>query len=269
MRGKLVPITILAVVVAGLLASVGWAVGSGPGNWMGGGKMHRGAYSMMGQGGTASPWYLDGSGPVTTIAGARAQAQKFADRLGLKTAEVMQFDNNFYVRLDDAAGKGATEVLVDPQSGSVTIEYGPAMMWNTQYGMHAAMGSARGDGAGMMGGSTNSGMIGSGSGMMGGGNGPGMMGNGNGMMGTQGGSPMWTPADVVGPVSATQARQLANRWLAAQGTGATAWVPDAMPGYYTMETSKSGKIDGMVSVNEQTGAVWYHWWHGRFVAMEE
>jgi hypothetical protein len=55
----------------------------------------------------------------------------------------MQFDNGFYAELVDQAGNGATEVLVDPRSGAVQIEWGPAMMWNTAYGMHPA----RGDGA--------------------------------------------------------------------------------------------------------------------------
>ena len=45
--------------------------------------------------------------------------------------------------------------------------------------------------------------------------------------------------------------------------------PAALPGYFPFHTVKNGKITGMLSVSEQTGAVWYHWWHGRFVAMEE
>jgi hypothetical protein len=30
---------------------------------------------------------------------------------------------------------------------------------------------------------------------------------------------------------------------------------------------KDGKIVGMMSVNALNGAVWYHTWHGTFVAM--
>ena len=41
-----------------------------------------------------------------------------------------------------------------------------------------------------------------------------------------------------------------------------------MPGYFTLETLRGGRISGMISVNASSGAVWYHWWHGRFVAME-
>ena len=84
-----------------------------------------------------------------------------------------------------------------------------------------------------------------------------------------GGSPNWTPPRnaISGTVSAREALQIANRWLAGQDTALSAGEPDAMPGYYTMETLQNGKVDGMLSVNAATGAVWYHWWHGRFVAM--
>ena len=30
---------------------------------------------------------------------------------------------------------------------------------------------------------------------------------------------------------------------------------------------RDGAVAGMLSVNAVTGAPWYHWWHGRFVAM--
>jgi hypothetical protein len=72
--------------------------------------------------------------PVRTLAVARADAQRFANRLGLRVDEVMQFQRNFYAKLVDKNGNAATEVLVDPSSGFVSIEYGPAMMWNTRYG---------------------------------------------------------------------------------------------------------------------------------------
>ena len=75
---------------------------------------------------------------VRTLTAARTQAQKFADRLGLRVDEVLQFKDNFYAKLVDSSGNGATEVLVDPQTGAVSIEYGPAMMWNTKYGMGRA-----------------------------------------------------------------------------------------------------------------------------------
>ena len=260
MKTTLSPLLVLVVAVTLLVGSVGYAVANETGSGWGFGQMHRGSYAMMGSDGKSAAWYTDGTGPVRDIAAARVQAQRFADRLGLKTAEVMQFSNNFYVRLDDKTGRPATEVLVDPQTGAVALEYGPAMMWNTRYGMMD--GTSRG---GMMGGGST--------GMMGGAGGGGMMGggmtDGYGMMGRYGASPQWTPprSGVTGAVSTTEALQIANRWLASQGTALTATEPDAMPGYFTMEALRNGKVDGMLSVNALTGAVWYHWWHGRFVTM--
>nr|WSY53839.1 hypothetical protein OG999_29480 [Streptomyces sp. NBC_00886] len=102
-------------------------MGGNSGSW-GPGMMGRG---MMGN------WWLAGNGTrVRTLGQARQRATVFADRLGLKVGEIMQFSRNFYAELETTGGSPATEVLVDPTDGAVQIEYGPAMMWNTDYGMH-------------------------------------------------------------------------------------------------------------------------------------
>ena len=263
MKTRILPLLVLIGALAALAGTVSYAVARATDGGSAYGMMGRSDYAMMGSAGRTTAWYLNGTGKaVPSIAAARERAQRFADRLGLETAEVMQFTNNFYGQLDDRQGKPATEVLVDPQTGAVTLEYGPAMMWNTRYGMMATDSAT----TGMMGGT----MMGGEAGMMGSGSSGGMMSAG-GMMGRYGGSPSWTPSagSVTTPVTAAQARRLANRWLAAQGSGATVARPDALPGYYTMDTVKNRKVYGMLSVNKQTGAVWSHWWHGRFVAMEE
>jgi len=46
-------------------------------------------------------------------------------------------------------------------------------------------------------------------------------------------------------------------------------TPDSFPGYYTLHITKDGQISGMLSVNAFTGQVWYHTWHGTFVASSE
>jgi hypothetical protein len=245
MRTKLVPIVALAVAVAGLIGTGAWAVNRE--------SPHNPAWTHAGSAGWMMGYRTVSASPVKTIAEARTRAQTFADRLDLKVAEVIQFTNNFYVRLDDKSGRPATEVLVDPTTGSASLEYGPAMMWNTRYGMMT--GRTRG---GMMG----DGMMGSGSGMMG--------STGTGMMGA-GGGPTWTPSagTISGPVSAEQALTLARRWLAQQEPTLTIRDADAFPGYFTIETLRSGKVHGMLSVNASTGAVWNHWWHGTYVAISE
>ncbi len=187
-------------------SDVRYGSGSGPGMMPGNG-MHDG---MMGG------YVLPGNGvPVETLDPARQRAQMFADRLDLRVGEVMQFENGFYAELRNAKGQHATEVLIDPATGAVQIEYGPAMMWNTTYGMHRTE---------------------------------------------------WAGA---AQVSADEATAIAQRWLDRERAGLTAHEPETYPGYYTLHTLRNGKISGMMSVNAYTGAVWYHTWHGRYIAMSE
>jgi hypothetical protein len=185
--------------------------GSGPDGGFGG-MMGGASGGMMGGG---SSFGVEGTGAVDTMDQARSAAQRYADELGLGVGEVMEFRNGFYAELETAAGTKATEVLIDPGSGDVRIEYGPASMWNTEYGMH---GRALGGGE---------------------------------------------------SVSADEARQLANVWLTDHMAGTTVGEADEFPGYYTLHTERDGDVTGMLSVNARTGAVWYHTWHGDFVAMSE
>lgn len=106
-----------------------WGPGRGPG--------------MMGAGCSWGPgmmgghyWQAGDGSPVVTMDQARQRADAFADRLDLRVGEVMQFSKNFYAELETSSGKPATEILVDPADGDTGIEYGPAMMWNTDYSMH-------------------------------------------------------------------------------------------------------------------------------------
>ncbi len=184
-------------------------------------------YRMLGSGYAYRP---DRPAPVTDLAAARADAQRFANHLGLRVAGVLEFRNNFYVKLNDHGGRAATEGLVDPQTGMVSIEYGPAMMWNTRYGVGRA--------AQRMMGSYSYGYSGT------------------------GGSAAGTVS-----VSTARAHTLAQRWLDANEPGTRVESgADAFPGYYTLETLRGGRISGMISVNAGTGAVWPHWWHGAFIA---
>ncbi|MCU7731002.1 hypothetical protein ODJ79_45430 [Actinoplanes sp. KI2] len=224
-------LAVAVLVLAGSIAAVAATAGrgpavtsgrAGPGNgsaWgYGPGMMGGAGGGMMGAAGawrTGGRYGLPGDGrTVTSLDAAKARAQSFADRLGdgLRAGEVMQFANGYYSELRTAGGAGATEVLIDPGTGAVSIEYGPAMMWNTRYGMHAT------------------------------GNAP-----------TR--------------VSAARAVTDAQTWLDAQHTGLTAAEATAFPGYYTLHTLNGEKIAGMMSVNAVTGTVWYHTWHGTFLAM--
>jgi hypothetical protein len=255
---------VLVVALALLGGSIAWAVDSAQGGASDG---HHYAYgpAMMGLG------YSTGkASPVSGIADARRRAQAFADRLGLKTDEVIRFERNYYVKLVDKQGANATEVLVDPATGATSLEYGPAMMWNTEYGMlsgrlgsgmmstsamRSIMGSYGGSYNGMMGGSG-----GSQGGMMGGG----MMG------GSSSGSALpSTPRTGRAPLSAAEAEAAAKAWLASNEPGTGVKTAEAFPGYYTLETTRDGTIAGMLSVHAATGTIWPHWWHGRFLELAE
>jgi hypothetical protein len=168
-----------------------------------GGEMRGGHSRMM-----AGQIWLAGDGQsVGTIAQARARAAKAGAPQGLHPGEVMQFTTNFYVELKDSTGAATTEVLVDPTSGAVQTEPGPAMMWNT--------------------------------------------------------------GSRTGTLTQEQATQAAMAWLTSNRPGEIVKSIDAYPGYYTVDTAAGGKMAGMLSVNATTGAVWYHTWHGSFVAMED
>ncbi|MBA9002773.1 hypothetical protein [Thermomonospora cellulosilytica] len=122
LHGRRLPLAVLGTAVAALIASIAWFAGSDA--W------RRGSEPMMGPASRA--------GPVHGLADADRAAQRFADRWSLHVGETMRFSENYYAELLDSADDRATEVLIEPDSGTVHLEWGPAMMWNTAYGMTPA-----------------------------------------------------------------------------------------------------------------------------------
>jgi len=206
-----------AVAIAAMVGSGAWMLtqGQGVGVW-GSGAVD--GYGMMGDGGFGGAESGGDRAPVPGLAEARTRAQTFAANLGpgMTVGEVMQFQRQYYAELVQPDGSLATEVLIDPGSGAVQIEPGPARMWNTRYGM----------------------------------------------MGRR---------SATAEIDAVEAQQIADRWLAGEGgaPALTAGAADAFPGYYTLHTLRDGQVEGMLSVDATTGDVWYHSWHGGFVAMSE
>lgn len=200
------------IALLGMLVSGVWLVtqNDGPGF----GPWDRVGMPMM-SGYAGSGWLAGDGDPVDDLAKARDRAEEFADRLGpgLQVGEVMRFTNNYYAELEESDGVKATEVLVDPSTGDVQLEFGPAMMWNTRYGMMVRSGA---------------------------------------------------PAQL----SVEQAQALAQAW-AEDRNGLIVADAEAFPGYYTLHTLRDGRIEGMLSVNAVTGAVWYHSWHGEFQELSE
>jgi hypothetical protein len=124
----------------------GMMSGSGTTNMMSG-NGHQGMMNGHGTGGMMSGSYWSGmmggwtapNGKAISIAQARQSVQRYIDRIGNKNLaidEVIEFQRNFYAIVKDTStGHGAFEVLVNKVTGAVMLEPGPAMMWNTQYGM--------------------------------------------------------------------------------------------------------------------------------------
>jgi len=124
LRRRWLPLLVLVAATVTLVGSIAVTATHDRGWWPG-------SVGMMGQA-------VRGDGPVRTLTDAQQAADRYGQRYGLHAGEAMQFDNGFYAELLDPAGNGATEVLIDPASGAVGPEFGPAMMWNTAYGMHRA-----------------------------------------------------------------------------------------------------------------------------------
>jgi hypothetical protein len=171
----------------------------------------------------------------------------------LKVGEVMEFTNNYYAEVKEKdTGIGAMELLINRPGSRVYPEPGPNMMWNTKYGMMSGNG-----GYGRM-------MRPGGRGMMG----P----NGNGMMGgsSASASAQNAPGNTTDKmaVSPEQARKIADAYLSRVSPDTKAEQPERFHGYYTIDTEKDGKTVGMLSVNGYSGEVWYHSWHGPFIAKQ-
>ena len=97
--------------------------------------------------------------------------------------------------------------------------------------------------------------------------GPNMMWNAKyGMMGRRGGMMGGYPTDEM-TLSPEEAQDTAQRWLDANLSGRAAGEADPFHGYYTLHFLKDGEIEGMLSVHGSSGDVWYHSWHGDFIAM--
>lgn len=201
-----------------------------------------GSYGMM----SGYAWNNGTSSNVTplTVDQAKTVAEQYIqsiDAQGLETGEVMIFDNNAYVVVEESeTGLGAFELLIDLVSQTAYPEYGPNMMWNLKYGY---LGHAR---------------------MMGGRSSFGMMGDWNYQA---------TPSTSVSSeltATAEQAVGYAQQYLDANYAGATAADdPTQFYGDYTLDFSKDGKIIGMLSVNGYNGQVFLHTWHGTFIEEAE
>jgi hypothetical protein len=101
--------------------------------------------------------------------------------------------------------------------------------------------------------------------------GPNMMWNGrygmhSGSRGMMGG--MMGQAGVTNRLSEDEALAYARAWAERERPPLSVDEHgDEFYGYYTFHTVRDGEIEGMLSVHGSSGDVWYHSWHGDFIAM--
>lgn len=136
-------------------------------------------------------------------------------------------DSDYYFSIvEEDTGLGAMELLVNPVTGYVYPEFGPNMMWNTEYGMHGSYGY--------------------------------------GMMGMMGG--FFNNYDNEDAMPVEEALDVANTYLSEFEDDLVAEEGGhAFYGYYTFHVNKGDDPRGMMSVNAYTGDVWYHDWHGNLI----
>ena len=82
------------------------------------------------------------------------------------------------------------------------------------------------------------------------------------------GGSILTPSRVM-TVTADQAQGIAQRWLDSNRAGSTTKSPDSFYGFYTVDFQRAGRLVGMLSVNGDSGQVWYHSWHGTFIQVRD
>jgi hypothetical protein len=177
---------------------------------------------------------------VITLDQAKQSAQQYLTATGnsnLAIKEIMEFQNNFYIiYYEKDTGRGAFEMLIwkqVPPSGMM--------------------------GGGMMNGRVTTGIMMPEPG-------PNMMWNtkyspmNNGMMGYYGNQ--WSSTMTI---SQDRAAQVAQAYLASNFDNAKVEMGTKFYGYYTFDFTVNGRIAGMLSVNGNTGKVWYHSWHGDFI----
>jgi len=177
---------------------------------------------MMGSMPMMGGYTLNAGGQRVTIDQATQVAEAYLASHGnpdIGIDEIMEFQYNYYViYYEKSTGIRTFEMLIDPYDGSIFPEYGPNMMWNTEYGMMGSIGA-----------SPTAGML----------------------------------------VTEDQAISIAESYLRTNLPGATLEKPDVFYGYYTIHILRDDRIYGMLSVNGNSGQVWYHSWHGQFIQVKE
>ena len=197
-------------------------------------------YATQQYGSQPQPYQTAGTGGTISLTQAESIANQYlaaTNNPNLAIKEIMEFQYNFYIIFyEKDTGRGAFEMLIWKQA--------PA--------------------SGMMGGGMMNGYVRTG--VMMPEPGPNMKWNtkyspmSNGMMGYYNNQRSQTMT-----ISEDQAMQYAQTYLSSNFSNAKVEMGTEFYGYYTFDFTVNGQIAGMLSVNGNTGQVWYHSWHGEFI----
>ncbi len=202
-----------------------------------------------------------------------SMVSSFLDGLNNSDLEIgvlSENDNNFYAAIQEkSTGVYAFDLLVDKMTGTIYAEPGPNMVWNTKYGFMQLFGMRM---------NSNPSNMQSMSPMM---NSIGNMDsdlmsmssvqstmNMNSQMNSMG-SMMTKIAQIqVNPYATTMmtitnndVTQMAQQFLDANSPSSSIEKIRMYYGYYTIDVSQDGKIDSSLSVNGNTGQMWFKEWH--------
>lgn len=182
-----------------------------------------------------------------TVSETRAAVEAYldsSDLSGLEIAEIMIFEANAYAVITEVqTGWGAFELLIDPETHTVSPEYGPNMIWNLKYGHHA---DESGPGMGMMRPQTRTDTS------------------------IKINEYFENAESFSMPVSAVEAAQIAQEYLDQHQPGwEVSHHQTEFYGYHTLDLEFKGEIVGMLSVNGYTGQVFPHFWHGELIEISE
>ncbi|MGH2626531.1 MAG: hypothetical protein ACRDHY_07775 [Anaerolineales bacterium] len=198
-----------------------------------------------------------------TMEEVRRAADEFLRGANLETLEVgrlLVFADGAYVAIVKAgSGAGAFELQVSALTRSASVELGPTMLWNAEFGLASGhfpgiapdahrelrqllrVARARGH-----------------------------MGGSHLRLFRRNSAAVGLPPEARGGVTEEEALAIAGRYLRAHAAGFTlGHQVRSFPGYFTFEVLKDEVVHGLISVNAETGQVWPHRWQGKILAASD
>ncbi len=192
-----------------------------------------------------------------TLEEAGQAAKEFLQRANLEHLDlgrILVFESGAYVVVEKAGSEeGAFELQVDPLTRLASVEFGPTMIWNTEFGLSSGHFPGPAHLRRLEHGFDHVWML------------PPRRARALRLFHRSIGTAE-APPEAEGGVTGEEALAVAQRYLEAHASNLTlAREAQAFPGYFTIDILKDGVVHGLISVNAETGQVWPHKWRGKVV----